>query len=56
MCKRCGESVDCLLLHFPIAYDLWSMVFCLFGIHWVMSYKVSGVLRLGRGSLADIEI
>ena len=36
MCKRCGESVDRLLLHYPIAYEMWSMVFCLFGICWVM--------------------
>ena len=40
MCKRCGESVDHLLLHCPIASELWSLVFCLFGIHWVMSLKV----------------
>ena len=33
MCKRCGESVDNLLLHCPIAYELWSMVFSLFGIY-----------------------
>ena len=44
MCKRYGKSVDHLLLHCPIAYKLWSMVFCLFGIHWVMPYKVSKLL------------
>ena len=32
MCKRCGESMDHLLLHCSIAWELWSMVFCLFGI------------------------
>ncbi|KAL4639460.1 hypothetical protein ACB092_03G220100 [Castanea dentata] len=26
MCKRCGESVDHLLLHYPIAYEMWSMI------------------------------
>ena len=36
MCKRYGESVDHLLLHCPIAYEMWSMIFCLFGIFWVM--------------------
>uniref|UniRef100_A0A7N2MNQ6 Reverse transcriptase zinc-binding domain-containing protein n=1 Tax=Quercus lobata TaxID=97700 RepID=A0A7N2MNQ6_QUELO len=41
MCKRCGESVDHLLLHCPIAFELWSLVFCLFGIHWVMPHKRS---------------
>ena len=40
MCKNCGESVDHLLLHCPIACELWSLVFCLFGIYWVMPQKV----------------
>ena len=40
MCKRRGESVDHLLLHCLIASELWSLVFCLFGIHCVMPYKV----------------
>ena len=30
MCKRCGESVDYLLHHCPMAYELWTMAFCLF--------------------------
>ena len=29
MCKGCGESVDHLLLHCPIASEIWSMIFCL---------------------------
>ena len=44
MCKWCGELVNHLLLHCPIAYELWSMVFSLFGIHWVMPYKVIELL------------
>ena len=44
MCKRCGESVDHLLLHYPIAYEMWSMVFCLFGICWVMPQRVVDLL------------
>ena len=40
MCKRCGESVDHLLLHCPFAFEIWSMVFCLFGICWVMPQRV----------------
>ena len=40
MCKRCGESVYHLLLHCPIAYELWSLVLCLFGLQWVMPLKV----------------
>ena len=45
--------MDRFLLHYPIAYELWSMVFCLFGIHWIMPYKVVELLaswqrKLGR--------
>ena len=49
MCKRCWESVDHFLLQCPIAYELWSMVFCLFGIHWLMLYKVSELLASWQG-------
>ena len=44
MCKRCGESVDHLLLHCPIAYEMWSVVFCLFGICWVIPQRVVDLL------------
>ena len=36
LCKSNGESVDHLLLHFPIVFELWSMMFTLFGIYWAM--------------------
>uniref|UniRef100_A0A2N9IHE7 Reverse transcriptase zinc-binding domain-containing protein n=1 Tax=Fagus sylvatica TaxID=28930 RepID=A0A2N9IHE7_FAGSY len=42
MCKRSGESVDHLLLHCPMAWDLWS-VLGLFGVHWVMPCHVLDV-------------
>ena len=41
--------MDHLRLHCTIAYELWSMVFCLFGIHWVMPYKVSELLASWQG-------
>ena len=44
MYKRYGESIDHLLLHCPIAYEMWSMVFCLFGICWVMQQRVVDLL------------
>ena len=31
MCKKKGESVNRLLLHCPIAYELWYMVWTLLG-------------------------
>ena len=41
MCKRSGESVDLLLLYCPIAYEMWTMVCCLFGLQWVMPLRVT---------------
>ena len=46
MCKRNGESVDHLLILFPHASDLWSMVFTLFGIYWVMPKMLKTVVEL----------
>ena len=48
-CKRCGESAEHLPLNFRIAYALWSMVFCLYGIHWVMLYKFIELLDFWQG-------
>ena len=36
LCQRNGESVDHLFLHCSMATDMWSMVFGLFGVQWVM--------------------
>ncbi|XP_030933277.1 TMV resistance protein N-like isoform X2 [Quercus lobata] len=37
---RCGELADHFLLHSLVAYELWSLVFCLIGIHWIMPHRV----------------
>ena len=52
MRKRCGESVDHPLLHCPIAWELWSLVFCLFGIHWVMPHTVLELFEAWQGRFA----
>ena len=44
MCKCNGESVDHLFLHCPVAMDLWSMAFGLFGVSLVMPQSVVGLL------------
>ena len=49
MCKRCGELVDHLLLHCPLACKLCSLVFCLFGLHWVMSLMVIELFESWQG-------
>ena len=52
MCKRWGESVDHLLLHCPIAWELWSLVLCLFGIQWVMPHNVLELFEAWQGKFA----
>ena len=55
MCKNCGELVDHFLLHCLIACELWSLVFCLFGIHWLCLTRLLSCLSLGRICLDGIE-
>jgi hypothetical protein len=40
MCKRGMESIDQFLRHCEVARDLWSAIFTLFGVHWVMPARV----------------
>ena len=57
MCKQSGELVDHLLLHYPIAYELWAMVWILFGLLWVMPQRESLICwQHGKVPLVDIEI
>ena len=44
LCKEAGETVDHLLLHCPVAHDLWNLVFSMFGGHWVMPGRVLDLL------------
>ena len=53
MCKRFGEAVDYLLLQCPIAYELWTMVFRLFGIHWVMLPRASELFASWQGNFSQ---
>jgi hypothetical protein len=32
MCKKCGESIDHLFLHYEVATELWSVFLQLFGV------------------------
>ena len=44
MCWCNGETVDHLLINCEIAHTLWSEVFMIFGIHWVLPDKVASLL------------
>lgn len=54
MCKADGESIDHLFLHCPMAYDLWSFVFSLFRVHWVMPSKVLDLLACWQGIFGQL--
>jgi hypothetical protein len=49
MCKRSGESINHLLLHCEVARTLWSVIFSLFGVKWVMNERVLDLLACWKG-------
>ena len=49
MCKRNGETTDHLLLHCPVAQELWNIMCSLFGVHWVMPRSVVEFLASWSG-------
>ena len=49
MCKRSRELVNHLLLNCPIAFELWSMVWSLFGVIWVMPQIVADLFTSWQG-------
>ena len=55
MCKTNGKSVNHLLLHCPIAQDLWNLVFILFGISWVMPRGVEDLFACWSGKRGNSE-
>jgi hypothetical protein len=49
MCKRSGESIDHLLLHCDVARALWSVLFSIFYVKWVMNGRVIDLLACWKG-------
>ena len=45
MCKANGEDANHLFLHCSMASDLQLLIFCLFGVYWVIPsvWEFSGV-------------
>lgn len=54
ICKVNGESLDHLLLHCGYTQILWSLVFCLFSLSWVMPKHVVDLLDFGGRGWADV--
>jgi hypothetical protein len=48
MCERAGESVNHLMIHCEYAQELWSMIFCQFGVSWVMPRTTYALLHCWR--------
>ena len=48
VCKKAGESVNHLLIHCEYAQELWTMIFCMFGVSWVMPQTNYALLHCWR--------
>ena len=40
MCCCSGETINNLLIHCSLASELWSLIFMMFGVYWVLPEKV----------------
>jgi hypothetical protein len=59
MCKRSGESINHLLLHCEVARTLWSELFTLFGVKWVLNGRVLDLMacwKIQRGNKMVMEV
>ena len=56
MCHCSKETVDHLLIHCNMAFELWSFIFRMFGVQWVLQENVLDLLCgwQGRGPTSDI--
>jgi hypothetical protein len=53
MCKRDRKIVEHLLLHYPIARELWELLFSQFGVCSIMT---RGVVELFVGKVPQIPM
>ena len=44
MCKRGSETGEHLFLHSDYVWELWSLIFSMFGIQWTMPRTISNLL------------
>ena len=50
-CKAINESVNHLFLHCPMAHELGTLIFFLFGISWVLPSSVADLFARWKGNL-----
>jgi hypothetical protein len=55
MSKNNGESVAHILLHCPIARELWDMLLCLLGVTGVIPHSFLAMLESWRGTLGSFR-
>jgi hypothetical protein len=53
MCKMSGESINYILFHCVVAKDLWTSIFSLFGIEWVMPQRLVELMDCWRGQAVN---
>ncbi len=56
MCKESGESISYLLLHCSAAKEIWSFIFSIFGIQWVMPGGVLDLLACWQACCSNTRI
>jgi hypothetical protein len=56
MCKYSVESANHLLLHCEVAQALWSVLFSLFDVTWVMSKEMAELLACWCGQQGNILV
>jgi hypothetical protein len=56
MCKKSEESMDHFLLHCEVARNLWSALFTLFDVTWVMPERVIDLLACWGGRVGTRSV
>ena len=49
MCKNHQENLNHLFIHCVVAWELCSVIFCLFGVSWMMPHSVQEMLSCWMG-------
>jgi hypothetical protein len=56
VCKWSGESINHLLLHCEVARALWSVLFTLFDVTWVMQGRAVDMLACWKSQRGNRSV